>query len=97
MSDYYQEYFFGFVSNIYDMLEKGYGYYNKDEFLQLVNQAKIENCALKEENRQLKAEIATMNANIVAIIERDLMHMRKKVNTIIKPNKYTRTIEELDI
>ena len=96
MSHYYQEYLFGFVSNVYDMLEKGYGYYNKDEFLQLINQAKIENYTLKEENRQLKAEIATMNMNIVAIIERDLVHMRKKVNTIIKP-KYNRTIEELDI
>lgn len=96
MSDNYYEYLFGFVSNIYDMLEKGYGYYNKDEYLQLVNQAKIDHYTLKEENRQLKAEIATMNTNIVAIIERDLMHMRKKVDTIIKPN-YRRTIEELDI
>jgi regulator of replication initiation timing len=65
--------------------------------MQLLNHAKKENDALKIENERLKKEIATMNINIVASLERDILHMHKelnKVNTYIP--KYNRTVEDLD-
>jgi cell division protein FtsB len=96
MTSYY-DYVFGFSTDIYELLEKGYGYYNNLEFIQLLKQARKERDALKVENDQLKKEIATMNGNIVASLERDLMHMRAQVNKAIKPTFVKiRTVEDLD-
>lgn len=93
----YYEYIFGYATDVYELLEKGFGHYNKDEFIQLLNQARDENEALKEENERLKTEIATMNTNIVASLERELQYMRQQVNTVIKPKYNTmRTVEQLD-
>jgi FtsZ-binding cell division protein ZapB len=57
MTSYY-DYVFGFSTDIYELLEKGYGYYNNLEFIQLLKQARKERDALKVENDQLKKEIA---------------------------------------
>lgn len=89
----YYEYIFGYATDLYELLEKGFGHYNKLEFMQLLYQARDEHEALKEENERLKVEIATMNTNIVASLERELLHMRKQVDSVIKPK---RTIEQLD-
>lgn len=97
MTTYY-EYVFGFTSDIYELLAKGYGHYDKNEFIQLLTQAKLDNDELKEENSRLKQEIATMNQTIVATLERDLNHMRKTMNKIIKPKyNFQRTVEQLDV
>ena len=96
MTSYY-DFVFGFSTDIYDILEKGFGYYNNIEFMQLLNQARKENSLLKKENETLKREIATMNGNIVASLERDLMHMRTQVSKANKPTYVRmRTIEDLD-
>jgi len=104
MSTYY-EYIFGFASNIYDLLEKGYSHYNKTEFLQLVYHARNEhealqeeNARLKEENERLKLEITTINIGFVSVLERDINHMRNTLNKVTKP-KYSiqKKIEQLDV
>ncbi len=97
MSTYY-EYVFGVASDIYDLLAKGYGNYNKAEFLTLLNKARSQHEALQEENTRLKQEIELMNINIVASLERDLFAMRKTFDSVIKP-KYTirKTVEQLDV
>jgi cell division protein FtsB len=93
----YYEYIFGYATDVYELLEKGFGHYTKIEFMQLLEQAREENEALKDENERLKAEIATMNINIVASLERDLMHMRSQLDKVIKPKYNTmRTVEQLD-
>ena len=107
MSTYY-EYIFGFASDIYDLLEKGYSHYNKLEFLQLLYYArnehealKEENELLKEENERLKLEITTINVGFVSALERDINHMRTSLDKVMKPKKNTvfekKTIEQLDV
>lgn len=106
MSTYY-EYIFGFTSDIYDLLEKGYNHYNIIEFLQLLNHARNEHYALqeendrlKEENERLNLEITTINVIFMSTLERDINHMRNSLNKVIKPNKFStppRTIEQLDV
>jgi len=104
MSTYY-EYIFGIASDIYELLEKGYGHYNKCEFLQLLNHARNEHEALqeenerlKEENERLKLEITTINVGFVSALERDINHMRCALDKVTKP-KYNikRTVEQLDV
>jgi len=102
MSTYY-EYIFGFATDIYDLLENGYGHYNKIEFLQLLHQARNKHDALQEEyerlqkeNERLTLEITTINVGFVSVLERDLGHMRKTLDKVIKP-KYNRTVEQLDV
>ena len=93
----YYEYVFGFASDIYELLEKGYGHYNMIEFMQLLNQAREEHNRIKEENERHKNEIAIKNANIIASLEKDLLHMKMQANSVLKP-KYNimRTVEQLD-
>lgn len=101
----YFEYIFGFASDIYDLLEKGYSHYNKIEFLQLLHQARHQYDALQEENERLqrenerlKLEITTINVHFVSALERDVSHMRNTLNTVIKPKySYHRTVEQLDV
>jgi cell division protein FtsB len=104
MSTYY-EYIFGFASDIYDLLEKGYSHYNKTEFLQLLYHARNEyealqkeNTRLKDENERLKLEITTINVGFVSVLDRDINHMRNALNKVTKP-KYSiqKTIEKLDV
>jgi len=104
MSTYY-EYIFGFASDIYDLLEKGYSHYNKTEFLQLLHHARNEHHALQEENERLQREnerlqleITTINVHFVSALERDVNHMRNTLNKVVKP-KYSiqKTVEQLDV
>jgi hypothetical protein len=97
MADTYFEYIFGEARNVFDILMDGYGHYSPMQYMHLLNKAKKEYDALKEENEMLKREIATINVNIVASLERDLLHMRKQVHQVNKP-KYNiaRTVEQLD-
>lgn len=101
----YYEFIFGFASDIYDLLEKGYSHYNKYEFLQLLYHARNEhealqeeNARLKEENERLKLEITTINVGFVSALERDINHMRTSLDKVMKP-KYSiqKTIEQLDV
>ena len=104
MTTYY-EYIFGFAADIYDLLEKGYSYYNKTEFQQLLNKARNEHYALqkenerlKEENERLKLEITTINVHFVSALERDVNHMRNTLGKVIKQKySYHRTVEQLDV
>lgn len=104
MATYY-EYIFGFASDIYDILEERYSYYNKNEFLQLLYYArnqhealKRENEILQRENEMLKLEITTINVHIVSAVERDVNHMRNTLDKVIKPKYiYKRTVEQLDV
>jgi cell division septum initiation protein DivIVA len=104
MATYY-EYIFGFASDIYDILEERYNYYNKTEFLQLVHYArnqhetlKRENERLQQENERLKLEITAINVHVVSTLERDVNHMRNTLDKVIKPKySYKRTVEQLDV
>ena len=101
----YFEYIFGFATDIYDLLEKGYSHYNKIEFLKLLHHARNEHYALqedyeqlKQENERLNLEITTINVHFVSALQRDVNHMRNSLNTVIKPKYSTsRTIEQLDV
>jgi hypothetical protein len=101
----YIEYIFGLESNIYDMLEKGYGHYNRIEFIQLLRHARNNYYALQEENKKLKVdneklklELNIINISFISTLERDINHMRNSLNTVIKPKYSTkRTIEQLDV
>jgi regulator of replication initiation timing len=101
----YYDYLFGFATDIYDILEKGYSSYNKIEFIQLLHHAKSQHYALQEENEtlkleneRLKLEIATINVSFVSTLERDLSQMRNTLNKVIKPKySYQRTVEQLDV
>ena len=111
MTTYY-EYIFGFASDVYDLLEKGYSHYNKIEFHQLLNHArnkyyilqeenkklKEENEKLKEDNERLKLEITTINVGFVSALERDINHMRNTLNKVTK-TKYNiqKKVEQLDV
>lgn len=89
---------FQYINYIYYLLAKGFGKYSHTEFMELLAQARVENHILYEENRQLKQEIEIMNKNIVTILEKDLLAMRKQVNDVIKPKPiHEKTVEELDI
>jgi hypothetical protein len=104
MTTYY-EYVFGFASDIYDVLEERYSYYNKIEFLNLLRHARnqyesleLENERLKRENEMLKLEITTINVHFVSAVERDVNHMRNTLDKVIKPKYiYKRTVEQLDV
>lgn len=104
MTTYY-EHVFGFVSDIYDLLEKSYNHYSKIEFIQLLHHAKNQhqelqqkNEQLKKENEHLKREILKINQNIISSLERDLTHMRKTINIINTPKHiFQRTVEQLDV
>jgi hypothetical protein len=94
----YYEYILGFSTDIFELLEKGYGYYNKNEFMFLLNKAKIDYYFLQEENNKLKQEIATINVNVVASLERDLLYMKNTISKVIKPKcDIRKTVEQLDV
>ena len=102
--NYYTHYssndIFGFTFDIYDVLVKIYDHYSKADFLALLNRAKREHDFLLDENKKLKLELATINSNIVANLERDLLLMRKQIGAVIHPiHKYKteKLVEELDV
>ena len=92
MSTYF-EYVFGVAIDIFDLLAKGYGHYNENEFMLLLNQAKIEHESLKEENKRLKQEVDRMNQNIISSLERDLSYMKRSVKKVI----HHKSVEHLDV
>jgi predicted transcriptional regulator len=92
MSTYF-EYVFGFAIDIFELLAKGYGHYSENEFILLLNQAKLEHESLKEENKRLKEEIDKINLNIISSLESDLSYMKKSVKNVI----HRKSIERLDV
>ena len=101
---------------VFNALEQGFGYYTSNEFIALLYQAKKENHDLSEivkaqqnEIRQLRSEIEFMNTHVFEALNRDVMYMRHKLDTVIdiKPEdttpmdtryiKIQRFVEELDV
>jgi cell division protein FtsB len=101
------EYAFGNTRDaIFNALEQGFGYYSKSEFLSLLYQAKKECNELVEtvkqretEIKQLRSEIEFMNTHMFAALNRDVMHMRSKLNSVMHttPLQRQRFVEELDV
>ena len=100
MSTYFG-YIFGNPMDIYDMLIQGFEHFTKAEYETMVKKARSERDTLKIENENLKKEIAIINTNIIANLERELRHMQGQVDKINRPsiNKSThwkKTVEQLD-
>ena len=83
------EYLFEYAANLY---HNEFGY-TLSEYFKLIFYAKQKYEELQAENERLKQEIATMNTNIVASLERDIKYMQNQLKPIIKH----RTIESLDV